>query len=250
MEVDADVYNNLSLAREECALLIETALMWNLHSSGVILPACGTGRHAHVLSRHGFKVYAMDISSTFLDVARSHRESMKTCTSLPTYTIQDIRKPTVRPGYKICALLGGSFGYFDLEGNKQVLKAMRESTPKGGFFIFDVTDQEYAIQMARKYPLTTTEVDTPSFGTIIDERTRVWDKKHSRMLSSKRHSRIACRACGDKETLFFVNYAIEIYSDEVLKKLLSEAGFTDITKCKHTLTGEGLMKARNTWVCR
>ncbi|MGC8607489.1 MAG: class I SAM-dependent methyltransferase [Vulcanisaeta sp.] len=93
---------------------------------------CGHGRLHKYLRGYGYEVYGVDISTELIEIARSNHKDFE-----DHYFIGDMRN--FRLGREVDVVLNWftSFGYFDDEGNMEVLKNFRENLRDGGLLIID-----------------------------------------------------------------------------------------------------------------
>jgi SAM-dependent methyltransferase len=99
---------------------------------------CGPGRHANELGRRGFEVHGVDISETFLDVARS------TAPDGVTFSREDARDLPFRAEFdlviSICqgafGLAGGPAAGERLDPDLDILAGMARALKPGGTLVF------------------------------------------------------------------------------------------------------------------
>ncbi|MDW3218185.1 MAG: class I SAM-dependent methyltransferase [Acidimicrobiales bacterium] len=99
---------------------------------------CGPGRHANELGRRGFEVHGVDISETFLEVAR------RDAPDGVTYAREDARDLPFREEFdlaiSICqgafGLAGGPAAGERLDPDLEILAAMARSLRPGGTLVF------------------------------------------------------------------------------------------------------------------
>lgn len=245
MEVDADIYDNTRLAADEidAAIFALSELNWrtNTQPIRVYMPACGTGRHVHLLAKSGYRVTGTDFTRPFLRKAALRTQGVD---PLPEYRVWDMRKPYLYArDFDLCLLLGGSFGFFSDAGNWEVLASIRAVLREGaGGFVFDAATPEHAKRMAEVHPYTSTRVETPSFGVVRDERWRWWDARTNTLKSRKRHT----QAVSGGKVLLDVEYAIKVYSAEQIIEELRIAGFDQTVVIPTGGKSTGLMATRHT----
>ncbi len=102
---------------------------------GILDLACGTGRHAVVLSRHGTPVTGLDLSATLLARARERQAE-----PAPGFVRADMRRlPFVSGAFGAVVNFFTSFGYFDdaADDVRVVGEICRVLSP-GGAFLSDV----------------------------------------------------------------------------------------------------------------
>ncbi len=101
--------------------------------------ACGSGRHAVALARHGFKVTANDLSSTLLAEAQKLAESRNL--SL-TFTRIDMREITFEQEFDLIVQLFTSFGYFENDDeDKVVLQRVARALKPNGWYVLDFLNE-------------------------------------------------------------------------------------------------------------
>ncbi len=102
---------------------------------GILDLACGTGRHAVVLSRHGTPVMGVDLSATLLARARARRAD-----PAPGFVRADMRRlPFARGSFGAVVNFFTSFGYFDdASDDIRVIGEIDRVLAPGGAFVSDV----------------------------------------------------------------------------------------------------------------
>lgn len=100
--------------------------------------ACGAGRHAVALARHGFKVTAVDLSATLLNAAHHNAEEH----GVEIDFIQsDMRAIRFENRFDLVVQLFTSFGYFATrEEDAEVLHHVRRALRPGGWYALDLID--------------------------------------------------------------------------------------------------------------
>jgi len=99
---------------------------------------CGPGRHANELGRRGYEVHGVDISETFLDVARADAPEGV------TYGREDARDMPFRGEFdlvlSICqgafGLAGGPAAGERLDPDREILGGMARALKRGGTLVF------------------------------------------------------------------------------------------------------------------
>lgn len=102
---------------------------------GILDLACGTGRHAVVLSRGGFPVRGVDLSAPLLSRARARRAE-----PAPGFVRADMRRlPFGSGSFGAVVNFFTSFGYFDDAGDDlRVVGEVGRVLATGGAFLSDV----------------------------------------------------------------------------------------------------------------
>ncbi|MAD98537.1 MAG: SAM-dependent methyltransferase [Flavobacteriaceae bacterium] len=109
----------------------------NLPTSTHILDLpCGKGRHSKFLNSLGYKVTGADLSENSIAFAKQFENEKL------SFKVHDMRVPFVN-NYDVIANLFTSFGYFDNNQNKAVLKNIKNALNPKGYFIFDFLNAKY-----------------------------------------------------------------------------------------------------------
>lgn len=188
----------------------------NLNSS-ILDGFCGNGRHAKALTRLGLKdITAFDYSDLMLEQARINiGNKVKFCQ-------QDARNLDFNnESFDLYYVLGNSaIGFFDEPSeNQKVVDEARRVLKKGGVFVFDLTDLTYAQEHLTPHVSKSWEGPVKVIrerNTFLDKKTGFWRTGHT-------------------ETRYFPDERIEVqnigrwlYTEEQVKKMLQEAGFSDV----------------------
>ena len=97
--------------------------------------ACGAGDHSVEFAKRGFKITAFDISQSLIDVAKERAKSEKV--EVNFYT-SDMRDMSFKSQFKVAVMLSHSFGFFDHEMNKHVLKGTYDALKDSGCLLLDL----------------------------------------------------------------------------------------------------------------
>ncbi|HLC69860.1 MAG: hypothetical protein A2840_02045 [Candidatus Buchananbacteria bacterium RIFCSPHIGHO2_01_FULL_47_11b] len=120
---------------KEVAFLIQSLRLKK--GSRILDLACGQGRHAIPLARHGMKVTGVDWSAPLLQLAR-HRGKIAGTDVL--FIKKDMRTYRTAGKYDTVLILGNSFGYFSDRENEQVLSNIAASLKTGGRLVLDLAN--------------------------------------------------------------------------------------------------------------
>jgi SAM-dependent methyltransferase len=105
-------------------------------SARVLDVPCGGGRHSLALSARGYDVTGVDLSTDFLDAARSHPSAGPGSVTWEHREMRDLPWPEQFDG-AFC--FGNSFGYLDDRGNADFLKAVARVLKPGSRFVLDTS---------------------------------------------------------------------------------------------------------------
>jgi SAM-dependent methyltransferase len=97
---------------------------------------CGGGRHSHALAAGGYHMTGVDLSSRFLDAARSRPVAD---TGQVTWEQRDMRDLPWPAAFDGAFSLGNSFGYYDDKGNAAFLRAVAGALKPGARFLLDTS---------------------------------------------------------------------------------------------------------------
>lgn len=94
--------------------------------------ACGKGRHAIAMNKHGFDVTGIDLSE------KSIADAKKNEASGLSFFVHDMRQPFMVNYFEYTFNLFTSFGYFSgIRENQTVIKAVKSGLRKNGVFVID-----------------------------------------------------------------------------------------------------------------
>ncbi|MHA2024456.1 MAG: class I SAM-dependent methyltransferase, partial [Candidatus Thorarchaeota archaeon] len=97
--------------------------------------ACGAGDQSVELAKRGLHVTAFDLAQVLIDAAE---ETAKSSDVSVNFYAGDMRAMKHDSQFDAAMLLSHSFGFFDHEENKQVLKGAYAALKKGGCFLLDL----------------------------------------------------------------------------------------------------------------
>jgi len=98
---------------------------------------CGPGRHAAALSQIGYRVVGVDANESAVQIARAR------CPGA-SFTVCDMRSlDSLATSFDGVVNLWHSFGYFDDEANRDVLRQVRAVLRPGGRAVFDIYNREH-----------------------------------------------------------------------------------------------------------
>jgi SAM-dependent methyltransferase len=137
----SDYYSMLYQHRssEEAHTFLDHLMSYLKMSSGLkILDAgCGKGRHSIYLSKKGFQVTGIDVSTNSIAGATLHDKNAA------EFYVHDLRNPFRINYYDLALSLFTSFGYFDSDyENNKIIQSISLSLKKGGMLVLDFMNAE------------------------------------------------------------------------------------------------------------
>ena len=141
---------------------------------GILDLACGTGRHAVVLSRGGFPVTGVDLSAPLLSRARARRAEPD-----PGYVRADMRRlPFGSGSFGAVVNFFTSFGYFDDAGDDlRVVGEVGRVLAAGGAFLSDVFNAPRVLATLVSHEEKTVAGERVSIRRRYDAATRRLEKE-------------------------------------------------------------------------
>lgn len=106
---------------------------------------CGHGRISERLARRGLRVTGVDASERFLDLARTAEADPADPADLGAdvdYRLGDLRRLPVDGPFDAAVSWYTSFGYFDDDGNRQVLAEYRRVLRPGGRLLMEMHNRD------------------------------------------------------------------------------------------------------------
>ena len=214
LKTDGDVVeNDDNTVREIDAVIAATGLDPN---DRVLDLCCGQGRHSLELARRGFKkVLGIDRSRYLVSLARRRARGAGFDVR---FKEGDARKFSVpESSFDCVVIMGNSFGYFDREEDDlDVLSSVKRALRSAGKLVLDLMDGDW---MRQNFERRSWEwIDDNQF--VCRERSLSADR--ARMISRE----VVVHA--EKGVIADQFYAERLYSRDLIKKLLEEAGFSEI----------------------
>lgn len=132
--------NHAKLAKAEVEFFVQAT---GVKAGGRVLDVgCGDGAHALVLSQRGFSVTGLDLSPAQLARAERARDAL----GVPVSFVRgDMRDMPVTGPFDAILCLGTSFGYYDDEENRAVLRSMASMLAPGGRLLLHVFNRDHII---------------------------------------------------------------------------------------------------------
>lgn len=170
---------------------------------------CGKGRHSLELASRGYQVMGMDVTLPFLENAR--RKAIERQLEI-TWEHRDMRDLPWQEAFDGAFCFGGSFGYFDEEGNAEFLNAVARTLKPGARFLVDA---HVAETLLPRYQ----ERDWGQVRDMLVLQERCYDHVHSRVDAEwtlVQEGKVEKRSS-----------SIRIYTYRELCRLLEEVGFVN-----------------------
>lgn len=114
--------------------------------STVLDVGCGPGRHAHELARRGISVHGIDVSATFIDLARRDAPAGATFERVDARTL--VERPDLHGRFDaVICLCQGAFGLMTAEGGDElVLAGMARALRPGGLLALSAFNAYFAVR--------------------------------------------------------------------------------------------------------
>jgi 2-polyprenyl-3-methyl-5-hydroxy-6-metoxy-1,4-benzoquinol methylase len=110
---------------------------------------CGIGRHSMALAQRGIRVLGTDISSHYIQIAKSKAREDK-LSDRAKFKVADMRQIAYslpdEPPFDGIVCLWTSFGFYDDETNENILRDCLKLVKPGGFFALDIANKDWFLQ--------------------------------------------------------------------------------------------------------
>jgi SAM-dependent methyltransferase len=175
---------------------------------------CGHGRHSVLLAKRGYKVTGLDLSQSYLDLARRAASDRKV--AIETVSA-DMREIPYTDYFDAVINMYSSFGYLESEAEDfRVLQSIARSLKVGGRLLLDMLNREWAVANYIQ-----NDWHSEADGTLYVEH-RALDLPSSRM----RVRFIIIGPNGDRHDS--IGHDIRLYTLTEMTRLLERAGFGEI----------------------
>jgi D-alanine-D-alanine ligase len=214
LKTDGDVVeDNQNTVRDVDLLVSATGITPDDH---VLDLCCGQGRHAMELASRGFShVSGVDRSRYLVRLAKKRSNDRGLRVSFHEGDARRFRIPQTK--YDCVAVMGNSFGYFELErDDNAVLSRIRQSLKPGGVVALDLVDGAWLA--ANFEPRSWEWIDEDQF--VCRERALAQDGQ-----------RLVCREVvthAERGVIADQFYAERLFSFPAIERMLSEAGFIEV----------------------
>lgn len=192
----------------------DTELIWRLldvePGMAVLDLACGHGRIANRLAERGCRVTGLDATPLFLDRAR--RDAAARGLDVE-YVHGDMRKLPWYDRFDRVISWFTSYGYFDDEGNREVLRQAAGALKPGGQLLLDLNNRDWIIRNFLPDRVTAQGDDMMVDRTVLDPLT-----------GTAQTERIIIRDGRIRRTSFVVR----LFTFTELRDWLLDAGFSEV----------------------
>ena len=110
---------------------------------------CGIGRHSMALAQRGIRVLGTDISSHYIQIAKSKAQEEKLA-DRAKFKVADMRQIASslpdEPSFDGIVCLWTSFGFYDDKTNENILRDCLKLVKPGGFFALDIANKDWFLQ--------------------------------------------------------------------------------------------------------
>lgn len=191
----------------------------NLKKGNEILDiACGAGYQSIEFAKQGFKVTAFDIAQSLIGFAKRSAKDAKVDVN---FYAGDMRDMSFKSQFKAAVMLSHSFGFFDHEMNKHVLKETYDALLEGGCLLLDLMNpynlpkfQKTWTQLEEGFLLNEPHVLDAHAGVLIGRPAVFIDIEEDRLVLM------------DKDALS--NNDTRVYTALEIREMLEEVGFSKV----------------------
>ena len=181
--------------------------------------ACGTGRHSVLLAAAGLRVTGVDLTQEYLDIARTRARRAGQDVRFVRADMRDLSALADR-SFDAVVSLHTSLGFFDDDGNRQVLRQVRALLADGGRLCVDVLNRDWFLRQQGVSAGSTVSdfvvTDSGSFGRT----TYLHEERFDPLTSRITWTIVEVGAAG------IVAADYRVYSAHELVAMLDSSGFT------------------------
>lgn len=175
--------------------------------SRVLDLGCGHGRHSNELARRGHLVLGVDLTPSFLEVARkeAERDALSTQFVLGDMSVIHVEEP-----FDLAVCLFDAFGFFDDAHQLATLRCVHSALRDGGRFVLDLRTREWMVRV-------------PSFSVL--------DKGNGDMMIDRHHFDIESGRFVDRRTYIRggkardVTFSVRLWAYTEIRLVLRSVGF-------------------------
>lgn len=176
---------------------------------------CGPGRHALRLARQGYGVTALDRDEAVIVEARDLAVDAK---QEIAYIVGDMRRIDALAGeFDAVINMWQSFGYFDDETNRNVLRHVHHKLTPGGRFILDMYNRDYFERHHGHQETGQREIN----GVIVESTGYMQGNRWHAVLAYKDEQ----GKCGSD------HFEWQVFTPDEFLALASECGFASLLVC-------------------
>jgi len=210
-----DIYRHTFTAERAEKEVAFAALKLGLTAGARVLDlCCGPGRHSALLAQHGYRVTGLDLSQSYLELAR--RTAADHQTAIDT-VLADMREIPFDNHFDAVINMYSSFGYLESESEDlKALESISRSLRRGGRLLLDMLNREWAVANYIQ-----NDWHAEPNGTLYVEH-RALDLESSRM----RVRFVIVGPNGSRRES--PGHDIRLYSFTEMKKMLERAGFAGV----------------------
>lgn len=217
LKTDADVVEDQELTTLEVDRIIDAVKIGP--TDHILDLCCGQGRHTLELAKRGYtNLEGVDNSRSLIRVARNRAKKLGLSVRFHEREVRNLNRLYSEGVFDSILILGNSFGYFDsVEDDINVLKSCHRLLKENKPIVLDLADGDFQ-------------------RTHFQPRSWEWIDKHHMVCRerslSKTGDRLITREVvihSDRGVIVDQFYAERLFTQEQMRKLLTEAGFTKIT---------------------
>jgi SAM-dependent methyltransferase len=187
---------------------------------------CGPGNHCLEFAKQGVRAHGIDISPKFIEIASS-RADQNELDAEASFQVADMRKLKEIPQTKKwpsgfepegIVSISTSFGFYDDDTNKEILKKARSLVAAGGFFVLEVMNRDWVVHN-----------QTPYYHSGIDgDRIVLEEREFDPYTSFSYTKRLYLEATenGHYQTEKKLEQKFRLYSLHELSQLFKQAGWS------------------------
>lgn len=169
---------------------------------------CGTGRHSIELCKRGYHVTGIEYNSDYLRIARE--KAMRSSVQ-PSFIQGDVRDVDFGKDFDAVIIMYQSFGYFEDEQEKAVIRKLYTSLKPNGKFIMEILNRDWIL---RNY----SEHEEQVFNGVKVVQERTFD-----IFTSRVNTKLT-RYEGNNTIIKTLSW--RLYSAHELKNILDDIGFS------------------------
>ncbi len=192
---------------------------YGLDPDTVLDAACGRGRHAVALAERGLDVTGVDLSPSYVEAARE-RAAAAGVADRTTFREADLRELDAAGRHDLAVNLFTSFGFYDDNTNRAILKHLHGALVDGGVLVMQVANRDGLLSVFDPDSVRKTE-------DLLLAKQREYDPETARMAETRT---VFERTDGDSRWRHSgsVDLELRLYAPVELKRLFRDAGFREV----------------------